>query len=167
MDHTQPLVLENNAYGKPFLKDHPELHFNVAHTPGLWCMGVANVPVGVDVERLDRRLLISEKRFESRLIAADEHYDVPDAWTVGAHAASIYLWTLKESACKARGVGTAVFKDCCVQGSTFYFRDRLTLRGGFWSGVLDARFGVTVALIGEERHHFAVDQQNIDDIVSA
>lgn len=37
--------------GKPFLPDHPALHFNVSHTSGRVLCGVSDRPVGVDIER--------------------------------------------------------------------------------------------------------------------
>ncbi|WP_122077271.1 4'-phosphopantetheinyl transferase superfamily protein [Pseudophaeobacter sp. EL27] len=42
-----------NPQGKPYLKDHPDLHFNLSHTEGLIAVALCSGrPMGVDVERL-------------------------------------------------------------------------------------------------------------------
>ena len=80
----------------------PGLHVSVSHTPGLVVVALAeDVPVGVDVERRDRRRL-----------------PPLDAWTTPAergrlatltgsrhHDALVALWTAKEAVAKALGTG--------------------------------------------------------------
>ena len=38
--------------GKPGFADHPEVHFNISHTEGAVLVGLADRPVGADIERL-------------------------------------------------------------------------------------------------------------------
>ena len=51
-----------NRYGKPFLADHPEIHFNLSHCrKGVAC-AIADSPVGV-AARLCRSLPTGRKKF--------------------------------------------------------------------------------------------------------
>lgn len=46
------IPLERSAEGKPFLTDHPNLHFNVSHSHGLAAIGIARQSLGIDIEKL-------------------------------------------------------------------------------------------------------------------
>jgi 4'-phosphopantetheinyl transferase len=108
--------------GKPFAADPPQARraFNVAHTDGLVICGLVDsiheatiseshqnqahpIPLGVDVERLDRRVDLQlayryfaepEIRYLNQLASDDER-----------HIAFLRIWTLKESFIKAIGTG--------------------------------------------------------------
>jgi 4'-phosphopantetheinyl transferase len=108
--------------GKPFAAEPPQARraFNVAHTEGLVVCGLIDatdeavaktptsfqshqVPLGVDVERLDRRV---------DLHLADRYFSAPEidylhqlANDDERHVAFLRIWTLKESFIKAIGTG--------------------------------------------------------------
>ena len=80
--------------GKPFLADYPHIHFNLSHT-----RGVADAPVGIDVERIRRyndilaRRVLSEKEYGLLCNAAEKNVEF------------IRMWTMKESLLKLTGEG--------------------------------------------------------------
>lgn len=101
-----------DTQGKPFvsgparptsLADPRPLFFNLSHTRGLVACAVArNMPVGVDVERIDHAVHIvqlGERCFsEHELVALNRCGD-------GARVRFFELWTLKEAVIKTIGVG--------------------------------------------------------------
>ncbi|HTM19455.1 MAG TPA: 4'-phosphopantetheinyl transferase superfamily protein [Kofleriaceae bacterium] len=96
-------VLGKGEHGRPVVVGpDARWRFSVAHTAGMVMVGVSEAEIGVDVERLDRR--------------------IPDGvagrWFAGEEAAALValpepergrrfleLWTLKEAYAKARGLG--------------------------------------------------------------
>lgn len=98
-----PMHIEiiRNAYGKPFLKDHDNLHFNVSHS-GHWIVcAVSQDPVGIDVEKMEAIDMDIAKRYFhenefNALLHCDPSVRLPRFFD---------LWTLKESYIKAVGKG--------------------------------------------------------------
>jgi len=100
-----------NAYGKPYLKDYDDLHFNVSHS-GDWIVGaVGNQPVGIDVEKIGTVNLDIAKRFFHQT-----EYNTLMACSDNAAQLSLFydLWTLKESYIKAVGKGLSLPLDSFV-----------------------------------------------------
>ena len=88
--------------GKPYLPDHPSLHFNLSHSGGLALCALDAAPVGVDIQvvkplrpALPRRVCSPE---ELAWLEAQ-----PDLWSSFA-----LLWSLKESRVKESGQGLTV-----------------------------------------------------------
>jgi len=96
-----PLV--HDAAGRPTLRDLGDVHVSTSHSGDLLAIAVANAPIGVDVERLrplpDWRALAGDHFTprEAARIAA-----LPEA---AVASATLRLWTMKEAATKALGVG--------------------------------------------------------------
>lgn len=98
-----PMNIEivRNAYGKPFLKDHDNLHFNVSHS-GHWIVcAVSHEPVGIDVEKIEAIDMDIAKRYFHKtefnsLLSCDPSVRLSRFFD---------LWTLKESYIKAVGKG--------------------------------------------------------------
>ena len=57
------IVFAKNSYGKPYLSDYPEFHFNVSHSCKYLVVLVSNQPVGVDIEKIDNPNLNIAHRF--------------------------------------------------------------------------------------------------------
>ena len=100
--------LRPNAHGRPAVEHpSPPAHFNLSHTRGMVVLALGADPaVGVDVERLDRRVRPLEvaDRFFSPAEVADLR-----ALDPGLHRDRfLALWTLKEAYIKARGMGLAL-----------------------------------------------------------
>ena len=89
-------------YGKPFLRDYPNIHFNLSHCPGAALCVVADSPVGCDVERVPVSLdmdLCRQVCCESELAGILASPSPAAAFTA--------LWTRKEALLKYTGEGIA------------------------------------------------------------
>lgn len=97
-------VIGNGKHGKPYLKDFPNIHYNISHTDGLVACGIGDRQLGIDVERIRPfRNTILRRVFSD---AERRHMDeIPEP------ERSQYffrIWTLKESYLKASGLGITV-----------------------------------------------------------
>lgn len=91
--------LDFGPAGKPFLRHHPQLHFNLSHSGSLAVCAVGDVPVGVDVECVAP----ADRRVWQRCMSADEQ-----AYLLASEdpeRAFCRLWTRKESCLKLQGSG--------------------------------------------------------------
>ena len=91
--------------GKPYLKDHPDVFFNLSHSGEEVLCSVAEREIGCDVERISRPRFSIAKRYYS---PEENEYITSFKNGVGAGLAFFRVWTLKESFLKATGVGFAV-----------------------------------------------------------
>ena len=86
-------------HGKPTLKDHPDIHFNISHCKDAVACAIDDSPVGIDIESVGRykdelaRYTMNDE--EIATIAAAEDPEV----------VFIELWTKKEAATKLVGTG--------------------------------------------------------------
>ncbi|WP_188399104.1 4'-phosphopantetheinyl transferase superfamily protein [Sporomusa sp. GT1] len=101
----QEIDFSTNQYGKPYLSFAPDFHFNISHS-GCWVVGAfANVPVGIDVEHVQRTLDLA---VAAMVLSPEEfvHYQQLE------HEAAVdyffRIWTLKESFVKAVGKGLSI-----------------------------------------------------------
>ncbi len=87
------------SYGKPYLRDSPNAHFNISHSGQYVACAVANQPVGIDVQEITpyrsdvaRRICndIEFRKIETSAKPAEEFTK---------------LWTYKEAYGKWSGVG--------------------------------------------------------------
>lgn len=87
--------------GKPYLPDHPEVHFNISHA-GRWVVcAVSPHEVGIDVEQCrDNNLAIARRFFQP-----DEHAALLAQEPHRQQAFFYRLWTAKEAYLKALGTG--------------------------------------------------------------
>jgi 4'-phosphopantetheinyl transferase len=98
------LIFDKNMYGKPFLVDNPSLHYNISHS-GEWVVcAIDDLPIGIDVERIQTiDLGISDRFFSS--------VECEDLLNKASNQKLAYfydLWTLKESYIKAEGKGLSI-----------------------------------------------------------
>jgi 4'-phosphopantetheinyl transferase len=106
----QRLRFGTNRYGRPFLRQAPQLSFNIAHTTGLIVLAVAyEGEIGVDVEQLctGRATQDMAERFFAPAEAAVLRKSHPLCWDETFFS----YWTLKEAYIKARGVGLSLALD--------------------------------------------------------
>ncbi len=88
-----------SPHGKPYLADHPDIHFNISHCREAIAVAVDSNPIGIDVERFitpSSSLLnycMNEK--EEAQVLQSEHPDQTFA----------ALWTQKEALVKLYGTG--------------------------------------------------------------
>lgn len=90
---------EEDAYGKPFLRAEPRLHFSIAHSEKLVLCALADSPIGGDAEAL-RDI---PPRLLRKFACPGEMVALEAAGSRAEDALS--LWTRKESYGKYLGVG--------------------------------------------------------------
>ena len=99
MGLSHPFIFTKNEHGKPFLKDYPEVHFNLSHCKNGILVAVSNEPVGVDIESYheanDSLIRYTMNDEERRIITESD--DPVRAFTE--------YWTKKEAVFKLRGTG--------------------------------------------------------------
>ena len=92
--------LEKGLYGKPYLAEYPEIHFNISHS-GEWAVcALASMPCGVDIQE---RRSIRSRRMVERTMNAREQRQIQEA--EDGTGEFIKLWTYKESCIKLSGEG--------------------------------------------------------------
>ena len=97
----QALRFAEGTYGKPYLPDCPEVHFNLSHSGNHAMCIVSPNPVGCDIEQVDRR----QKQIDMviRCLAESEQR------LAAVSAVHFYrIWTLKESILKLSGKGLQI-----------------------------------------------------------
>ena len=95
------IIFQSSTFGKPFLSQFPNIHFNMSHS-GEWAVCIiGNQPVGIDIEKIQPIDFSSYSSFFS----ITEYNDLSNK----NHAIKLEyffdLWTLKESYLKAIGTG--------------------------------------------------------------
>ncbi len=88
------------AYGKPYFPEAPEVHFSVSHSGDWWACAFGDSPLGLD---LQQHLPCSVPRLSHRFFHAEE-----DAYlrSLGYDAAEFFrVWSAKESWVKRTGEG--------------------------------------------------------------
>lgn len=94
-----PFHFDYNEHGKPFLKDHPEIHFNLSHCKNGIAVVIASHPVGIDIESYrkvsDSLIRYTMNEEEQRIIRESD--DPVRMFTE--------YWTKKEAVFKLRGTG--------------------------------------------------------------
>lgn len=83
---------ECNKYHKPVNK---ELFFNVSHSHDIVAIGIADVDIGIDIEKIRE---VDDKL--KRYVSSDEEFN-----TINTNEDFFKVWTAKESLVKAQGTG--------------------------------------------------------------
>ena len=99
MGLSHPFLFERNEHGKPFLKDHPEVYFNISHCKNGIAVAVSDQPIGIDIEsyrQVSDSLIRYTMNEEERCIIAGSD-DPVRTFTE--------YWTKKEAVFKLRGTG--------------------------------------------------------------
>lgn len=107
--------LDKNEYGKPYLKDYPQIHFNISHAGDMAICAISSQQIGADVEVLKefhtsifRKVFTeSEKAFYDQ-VAVDEK---------NRREWFFRFWTLKEARIKLAGLGLSM----ALTGFSFTF----------------------------------------------
>ena len=96
---TEKPVFEYGKHGKPFMVEHPEIHFNLSHCREAAICMISDKPVGIDVESIRefKQTLVdyTMNEEEVRQIQSAERPDME----------FIKLWTQKEAVLKLSGEG--------------------------------------------------------------
>lgn len=98
--HGDNLVIYRNQYGKPYLKDYPNIHYNLSHTNGVIVCAVSDQFIGIDIERI-RKI---KKRIVKRYFTIEEQNYI-FATDKGIDERFTKIWTMKEAYVKREGKG--------------------------------------------------------------
>lgn len=97
--HPSSIDIGYTATGKPILQNH-NYHFNLSHTGNLVVIALSHLPVGVDVECMQRVCAIEK---------IGKKYFPEQDWTGNDRQELFYeLWTAREAIGKAVGTGLQV-----------------------------------------------------------
>ena len=93
------LEMGYNEHGKPFLKNHPDIHFNLSHCKNGIAVVVDFSPVGIDIEsfRKDNISLVRKTMNPAEAEWIHSSSDPVETFT--------QFWTKKEAVVKLRGTG--------------------------------------------------------------
>ncbi len=97
----EEIRIEIGEFGKPYLADHPEIHFNLSHSGTIAVCTVSDVECGVDVEQISKPHEVMG--VANRFLSVKEHAAV--LMSPNPNEAFCRLWTLRESYVKMRGKG--------------------------------------------------------------
>jgi 4'-phosphopantetheinyl transferase len=97
------LVFAYGKQGKPYLPAHKDLHFNLSHAHGKALYGIANRPIGVDMEHISAlegfdKIAFSYFTDVERQLLATSH-------PKKQHELFLHMWTRKEAYLKMKGEG--------------------------------------------------------------
>ncbi len=96
---TENPIFTFGRYGKPILRDYPEIHFNFSHCGKAAVCVIADEPVGIDVEEIQP----FDDETARTIFHSDEY-----RWIINSAEPEkrfSELWTQKESFIKYRGIG--------------------------------------------------------------
>lgn len=97
------LIFDYGPHGKPALRDHCSLQFNLSHSGEYALCGVARQVVGVDIEQL--RLMDRLEGMVERCLAPSEQQALAKVPLIQQSAGFLRYWTCKEAYLKATGQG--------------------------------------------------------------
>jgi 4'-phosphopantetheinyl transferase len=103
-------ILDTDEYGKPYLKNYPDIHFNLSHSEKYVACAVSDSPVGVDIEYIhDIDMNIAKHYF----YGTEYEYILNNN---NKKKAFFELWVLKESYMKMTGLGFRLALDeFCIE----------------------------------------------------
>jgi 4'-phosphopantetheinyl transferase len=95
----EPVVFAYGKNGKPFLRDHPHIHFNLSHCRSAAACVISDTETGVDVQEIAP---VSDG-LARRVLSAEEYA----AYKASHHPDELFcqMWTAKESYLKRTGQG--------------------------------------------------------------
>lgn len=101
----QQAVLEYRKNGKPYLKDYPEIYFNLSHSGTMAMAVLADVEAGCDIEQVGRnREQVARRFFTPQEQAYLHRAGEGEAWA----EAFCRIWTMKEAFLKVTGEGARI-----------------------------------------------------------
>lgn len=93
-----------NRYGKPYLADLPDFHFNLSHAGDYILCAIDQKPLGIDVEQIKP----IDLSIASRFFATDENQEILRIPEDRRLDYFYQLWTAKESYIKFKGGGLSM-----------------------------------------------------------
>lgn len=137
-----------SKFGKPYLVNNKEIHFNISHS-GDWVLcGLGESPIGIDVEKITPNKC--DSIIES-VITADEKKYILERAIDERYSCFLRVWTLKESYVKRIGMGLNIPFDSfsfeiCDEIIEFYLNNEKCDDYFFWSRKLDGEHWLSVCV---------------------
>ncbi|WP_158318463.1 4'-phosphopantetheinyl transferase family protein [Alkalihalobacillus hemicellulosilyticus] len=97
----EDIYFQYNQYGKPFLRDRENIHFNVSHSGNWIVCGIDHVPIGVDIEQV-RPI---DEGVAKRFFSTNEYVWLQSKAEADRVHYFYLIWTMKESILKNIGIG--------------------------------------------------------------
>ena len=95
----QPDSIIENAWGKSFLRNHPDVFYNISHCSGGIALSISSLRTGIDIEKIRPFSLAAARK----VLTEEELRQVFDS--ENPERDFFRFWTLKESYTKAVGTG--------------------------------------------------------------
>ena len=157
-------ALETNEFGKPFLKDHHEIHFNLSHSGDFAVCTVSDTDCGVDIESTTaphEAMGVANRFFSRNEYAAMMLSPNPNE-------AFCRLWTLRESYVKMRAKGFAIglstLRCDFHRGVCSIYEEHILQQDAYFREIKNIPgYRVSVCTKGEAEH--SVQEIKISDIV--
>ena len=112
-----------NKYGKPYLVNNANIHFNISHSENLVACAINdNSPIGIDIEYIKPIDLSIAKRFFTE---NEFHFIISPDDKRSRYQRFYYIWTRKEAYIKQQGVGLHIplkSFDVLVNQNNVYFQ---------------------------------------------
>lgn len=137
-----------NENGKPYLKDHPSIHFNLSHCHGAAACAIMDSPVGLDVQDLRRY-----KRLTAHKVCTAEELDILKR-SVNKSADFSKFWTRKEAVAKLKGESVLKFLK-------MDFSSDILMNTEF----IDSSFYITTACY-DKACDFTINRLTLEDLIS-
>lgn len=122
------LEMNYNEHGKPYLRHHPSIHFNLSHCKNGIAVAVDFIPVGIDIESFRKSNIALVRKTmnpaEAEWIRASS--DPVETFT--------RFWTMKEAVVKLRGTGITEDLHHVLDGNGYRLKTQLNREKGYaWS----------------------------------
>ncbi|MBQ8497363.1 MAG: 4'-phosphopantetheinyl transferase superfamily protein [Clostridia bacterium] len=155
--------LETNEFGKPFIKDRADIHFNLSHSGDVAVCTVSDTDCGADIESTTaphETMAVANRFFSRNEYAAMMLSPNPNE-------AFCRLWTLRESYVKMRGKGFAIglstLRCDFHRGVCWIYENHILQDDAFFREIKDVRgYRISVCTKGECEH--SVEEIKISDI---
>lgn len=98
----EDIIFSKTQYGKPFLADHENFHFNVSHSGEFVICTAADIEIGCDCELIDANNKIDELKI---VYTHNEYKTIQSLCGPYKILFCHNLWALKESYLKCAGIG--------------------------------------------------------------
>lgn len=133
-----------DEYGKPYIKNVPNLSFNLSHSGVYAAAVVSDGKVGIDIEKPREK----KEQLARRFFSGREYCLLQNAWS---DSEFVRIWTRKESYIKAVGLGMRIplssFSVTEEEENGYYFAS-FPMEAGYWLSV--CRKGHTVTGVPQE-----------------
>lgn len=96
------LKISKTAHGKPILKSHPQLHFNISHSGKKWAIALSEYSIGVDIQHIKNK---DYQKLWCRFFHPQEVHFLNSLDKQEQLNHFFKIWTMKEAYVKCIGTG--------------------------------------------------------------